>query len=118
MLMGIDLKILASNFRERDGRMLSTASIRLDRDPRVLSLIAKDDAPIPPELSIGHFEDEGLRYDRTDSRGNPLTFTTPEKLQQSQKILESIEETSQWNRAAVAYLLSLPPGSRIVLYWC
>jgi hypothetical protein len=40
--MGIDLKMLASNFRERDGEILSTASIRLDRDPRLLSFFSKD----------------------------------------------------------------------------
>ena len=43
--MGIDLKILASNFRERPDRVLTTAAIRLDRNPRVLSLFSRNANP-------------------------------------------------------------------------
>jgi hypothetical protein len=117
--MGIDLKILASNFRERRGELLSTASLRLDRDPRLLSLFSKDAIPclvqpLPPGLKVGHHEDEGLKFDESDRYGEPLTFTTPERL----KKLPSLGEISDWNRAALAFILALPPETRLVLYWC
>ena len=117
--MGIDLQFLASNFRERDGKMLATTSVRADRDPRFLSLFAKNAVPsivqpLPPDLKVGYYEDEGLKYDDKDSYGQPLTFTTPEQL----KKLPPIEEINAWNRAALAFLLALPLGTRIVLYWC
>lgn len=28
------------------------------------------------------------------------------------------DDLAPWNRAALAYLLALPPDARIVLYWC
>jgi hypothetical protein len=117
--MGIDLKMLASNFRERGGEFLSTASIRLDRDPRLLSLFSKD-APtsivsaLPPGLKVGHYEDDGLKFDDKDRYGQPLTFTMPERLHS----LRIPEDACDWNRAALAFMLALPPGTRIVLYWC
>src|SRR5687767_5990484 len=83
--MGLDLKILASHFREHRGEMLATASIRLDRDPRLLALLASDAdpclvEPLPEGLKVGHYEDEGLRFDGDDRYGAPLTYTTPERL--------------------------------------
>ena len=83
--MGIDLKILASNFRERRGEILSSASIRLDRDPRLLSLFTKEAQPclvtaLPLGVKVGHYEDDGLKFDEKDRHGQPLTFTTAERL--------------------------------------
>jgi hypothetical protein len=117
--MGIDLRMLASNFRERQGEILSTASIRLDRDPRLLSLFSKDAQPclvsaLPAGLKVGHYEDDGLKFDDNDRYGQPLTFTTPERLHS----LRTPEDLCDWNRAALAFVLALPPGTRIVLYWC
>jgi len=117
--MGIDLKLLASNFRERRDEMLSTAAIRLDRDPRLLAQLAPDADPclvhhLPEGLKVGHYEDEGLRFDEVDQYGEPLTYTTPARLQ----ALRTIEDMSEWNKATIAFLLALPPNTRIVLYWC
>ena len=117
--MGIDLKILASNFRERRGELLSTASLRADRDPRLLSVFSTEAVPcivqpLPDGLKVGHYEDAGIRFDDKDRYGRPLTFTTPEKLE----ALRDIEEINDWNRAIVAFLLALPPDTKIILYWC
>lgn len=117
--MGIDLKALASNFREHGGEMLSTASIRFDRDPRLLSLFSKDAQPclvrpLPTGVKVGHYEDDGLKFDEKDRYGQPLTFTTPEQLEP----LRHVEDIAEWNRAVLAFLLALPPGTRIVLFWC
>src|SRR5262245_17563083 len=117
--MGIDLKILASNFRERDGHLLATASIRADRDPRLLSIFSTQATacivkPLPDGLTVGHDEDAGLRFDDKDRYGRPLTFTTPQQLQ----AFRDIEEINQWNRAIISFLVALPPDTKIVLYWC
>ena len=117
--MGIDLKALASNFRERRDEMLATASLRFDRDHRILSAFSSESSPcivqaMPPGLKVGHHDDEGLRFDDKDKYGYPLTFTTPEQL----RLLPAIEQISDWNRAILAFLLTLPSGTRIVLYWC
>ena len=117
--MGIDLKILASNFRERRGELLSTASLRADRDPRLLSVFSTEAVPcivqpLPEGLKVGHYEDGGIRFDDKDRHGRPLTFTTPQQL----KTLRDIEEINEWNRAIVAFLLALPADTKIILYWC
>lgn len=117
--MGIDLKILASNLRERRGELLSTASLRLDRDPRLLSLLSKEAVPclvqpLPAGLKVGHYEDDGLKFAEKDRYDQELTFTTPEQLQG----VREIEEISEWNRAVLAFLFALPPDTKIVLFWC
>lgn len=125
--MGIDLKLLASNFRERRGELLSTASVRLDRDPRLFALFSKDATPpvvepLPKGLKIGHYEDEGLRFDDKDRYRNDLTFTTPILLrgltEKLKKAGMEIAEISEWNRAALAYVFALPNETKVVLYWC
>ena len=87
--------------------------------PRQLSLLSEDAIPcliqpLPDGLKVGHYEDDGLNFDATDRHGQALTLTTPKQLQS----LQIIEEMSDWNRATLAFLLALPPGTRIVLYWC
>jgi hypothetical protein len=115
--MGIDLKVLASHFRERRGEFLATASLRVDRDSALLSQLGVDANPglvhpLPPGLKVGHYEEDGLKYDTVDRHGEPLTFTTPVELRK----LRVPEDTSPWNRAVLAFLMALPPDARIVLY--
>jgi hypothetical protein len=117
--MGIDLKLLASNFREHRGEMLATASLRLDREPGFLSLFSTEARPcvvqmLPNGMKVGHYEDDGLKFHEKDRYGQPLTYTTPERLQS----LRNLEDIGDWNRAVLAFVLALPPGTRIVLYWC
>jgi hypothetical protein len=117
--MGVDLKVLASHFRERRGEFLTTASMRLDRDPRLLAQLAADADPclvhpLPGGLKVGHYEDEGLRFDDVDRYGKPLTFTTPDTLRR----LRVPDELSDWNWAVLSFLLALPTDARVILYWC
>jgi hypothetical protein len=117
--MGIDLKVLASHFRERGGEILSTAALRFDRDPALLGQLAPEAEPclvrpLPAGLKVGHYEDEGLKWDAADRYGAPLTFTTPGDLRR----LRLPDDLSPWNRAVLAFLLALPTDARIVLYWC
>ena len=79
--MGIDLQILASHFRERDGELLATASLRLDRDVDLLGQLNAGASPclvhaLPAGFKVGHYEDDGLKFDEVDRHGNPLTYTT------------------------------------------
>ncbi len=117
--MGIDLKVLASHFRERREEVLATATLRLDRDPRLLSQLAVNAEPclvrpMPAGLKVGHYEDEGLRFSEQDRYGHPLTFTTPAALQS----LRIPDDLSPWNHAVLSFLLALPPDTRVILYWC
>jgi hypothetical protein len=117
--MGIDLKVLASHFREHRGELLATATLRLERDSALLTQLTPDAVPclvrpLPAGLKVGHYEDEGLRWKEVDQYGKPLTFTTPDDLRR----LRLADDLTPWNRAVLAFLLALPPGSRIVLYWC
>ena len=117
--MGIDLKVLASHFRERNGEVLATASLRLERDPQLLSQLAIDSKPclvrpLPHGLKVGHHEDEGLRFEDVDRYLKPLTFTTPADL----KRLRLPDDLSAWNRAVLSFILALLPDTRLILYWC
>jgi len=80
--MGLDLKVLASHFRERRGEMLPTAMLRFDRDTAIFSQLTVETTPcivhlLPDGLSVGLYTDEGLRYASVDQHNNRLTFTTP-----------------------------------------
>jgi hypothetical protein len=117
--MGVDLKMLASHYRERRGEFLATATLRLDRDTGLFAQLALNANPclvhqLPAGLKVGHCEEEGLKWEEVDRHGVPLTFTTPSDLQR----LQVPADLSSWNRAMLAFLLTLPPDARIVLYWC
>jgi hypothetical protein len=118
-LMGIDLKVMASYFREHRGEMLPTATLRFDRDSGLFSKLSLQSVPclvrpLPPDLKVGCYEDEGLVFRREDSRDAPLTWTTPATL----AAMELPAELSPWNNAVLAFLLALPAETRIVFYWC
>lgn len=117
--MGIDLQVLASHFRERRGELLATASLRFDRDQRLLAQFSIDAEPclvhpLPEGLKVGHYEDEGLKFDEVDRYGKPLTFTTSADL----KNLHPPDDLAPWNVAVLAFLKALPPDTRLVLFWC
>jgi hypothetical protein len=117
--MGIDLKAFASQFREHRGQFLTTATLRFERDLALFAQLASDAQPclvqpLPAGLKVGHYEDEGLRWDEVDQQGQQLTFTTPLDLRR----LRLPDDLAPWNRAVLAFLLGLPPNARIVLYWC
>lgn len=117
--MGLDLKVMVSNFRERRGEMLPTAVLRFDRDVGLFCQLGPDSQPplalqLPNGLVVGDYGDDGLKYVSNDARGNALTYTTPQALQQ----LRVPPDTAPWNRAILAFLLALPPDTRVVLFWC
>src|SRR5688572_5358123 len=114
--MGIDLQVMASSFRERRGELLPTATLRFDRDTRLFALLSLDATPcvvrpIPDGLQVGCYEDDGLRFTDVDRSGKRLTFTTPQDL----NALLLPLDLAPWNRAVLAFLLTLPADTRIVL---
>lgn len=112
--VGIDLKVMASYFRERRDELLPTATLRFERDPSLFAKLAERARPMPPDLKVGSYEDEGLVFTQVDRAGNRLTFVTPADF----AALESSGETSPWNVAALSFLRRLPEGTRLVLFWC
>ena len=106
--MGIDLKVMASNFRERRGELLPTATLRFERDPGLFSRLALESVPslvhpLPENLKVGSYEDQGLVFMERDRYGQPLNFTTPDDL----RGLDLPGDLSPWNRAVIAFLLSI-----------
>jgi hypothetical protein len=117
--MGIDLKVLASHFREQRGEFLPTAVLRLERDAALFAQLARDASPslvrpLPAGLRVGLYEDQGLTYADADRYGQALTYTTPADLRD----LRPPDDITPWNRAVLAFLRALPPDARVVLYWC
>lgn len=117
--MGIDLEVKASFFRERRGELLPTASIRFARDPRLLAQFDREATPclvtlLSEDMKVGHYEDQGLVFTDKDRYGQPLTFTTAAQIRK----LKVPDDVDPWNNAVIAFLVSLPPDSKIVLYWC
>jgi hypothetical protein len=116
--MGLDLTVMASYLRERRGEILPTATLRFDRDGHLFRQLAANATPclvrpLSDGLTVGNYEDAGLRFIDTDRYGNRLTFTTPAELQQL-----VIPDTAPWNRAIFTFLLALPPDTKIILLWC
>lgn len=117
--MGIDLKVMASQFRERRGELLPTATLRFERDSGLFSKLSRDAVPclvrpLPPDVKVGCYEDEGLIFKNEDRYGQPLTCITAAELAR----LEVPEGLSPWNNAVLAFLTALPEDVRIVLFWC
>lgn len=117
--MGLDLTVMASHYRERRGELLPTASLRFDRDAKLFSQLSADAIPclvrpLPDGLTVGVYEDSGLRFTETDRYGTRLNWTTPQELRR----LVVPDDTAEWNRAIITFLLALSPDSRIILYWC
>lgn len=117
--MGLDLKAMASHWRERRGEFLPTATLRFDRDTALFRQLAADATPplvrpLPEGMTVGCHEDEGLRFVDVDRYGNRLTCTTPDDLRR----LRVPDDLAPWNAALLSFLLSLPADSRIVLFWC
>jgi hypothetical protein len=80
--MGVDLKVMASRFRELRRELLPTATLRFERDPVLFAQLSLEATPplarpLPPGLRVGVYEDEGLVFTGADRQGQPLTFTTP-----------------------------------------
>jgi hypothetical protein len=78
--MGMDLKAMESQFRELRGELLPTATLRFERDPRILGRTSAVVAPclvhpFPEGRKTGCYEDEGLTFTDVDRYGRRLRYT-------------------------------------------
>ena len=110
--MGLDLRLYPNRWRSQRP-LLSNAQV-LDRNYELFDAIKALPAVAVPEAPLAYDDDEGLKPTATDSYGDQLT-------QVWAGVLAGIpEETwgrSEWNRAALAYLRTIPPDTPVVLWW-
>jgi hypothetical protein len=107
--MGVDLKVMASHFRELRGEFPPTATLRFERDSGLFAQLSPGATPslvrtLPPGMRVGLYEEQGLTFAEPDRYGQLLTFTTPADLSK----LRVPDDLTPWNRAVLAFLLTLP----------
>ncbi len=68
---------------------------------------------IPPLLSVGTYEDEGLTWTRVDNYGEQLTYVYAQQF----KGLVLTDKTSPKNKAILAFIAALPVDTPIILLW-
>jgi hypothetical protein len=69
---------------------------------------------LPEGIKVGHYDDDGLKFDDKDRYGQGLTYTTPDQV----RSLRNLDDINEWNKAVLAFVSALQPGARVVLYWC
>lgn len=68
---------------------------------------------VPLPSGADWYGDEGLKTEMTDCYGKPLTWIPAITLVNR---LEHLE-VGPWDLALMAYLKTIPPGTRVVLWW-
>lgn len=69
--------------------------------------------PIPPNLTVWFYEDEGIDKTREDPYGTGLTFLYAKEM----KKLEIPEDASPLNKAIKSFIDALPGDMPIILQW-
>ena len=69
--------------------------------------------PIPPQMWVETYEDEGVRETREDKYGTELTFVYAQQL----KKLKVTTNSSPKNKAVKAFIDALPDQTAIILFW-
>jgi hypothetical protein len=120
--MGLDLTLAPENYPS--SWWLTFDRIRVDRDYRLYSQIAGlrgtagytqvcNPRPIPSNVKVQWYEDEGIKERKTDPYGSPLTYLTAGEL----LAVALPTNASPWNKGVWAFLKELPPDTRILLWW-
>jgi|SRR3989338_7903067 len=69
--------------------------------------------PIPPQLWVETYGDEGIERTREDRYGTELTFVYAQQL----KKLSVRDDASTKNKAIKAFINALPDDMPVILYW-
>ncbi|MDP3934965.1 MAG: hypothetical protein Q8Q46_02005 [Candidatus Giovannonibacteria bacterium] len=69
--------------------------------------------PIPPQMWVRTYEDEGIEKTREDKYGDELVFVYAQQL----KKLKMPDDASPKNKAIKAFVNALPDDTPIILYW-
>lgn len=103
--------------------VLCLERVNLDQDYAILGQLAQcrghlkptiQANPIPPQMWVETYEEEGVRRTRTDNYGTELTFVYAQQL----KRLKMPGDASPKNKAVKAFVDALPNETPIILWWC
>lgn len=83
-----------------------------DSDPKIPQKPNIKAKPIPLDLWINYYEDEGLNKTREDKWGDELTFVFAEQLKHL-----NVRGASAKNKAIKAFIKLLPNDIPFILYW-
>lgn len=123
--MGLNLTLLLLNRHEQMGYTSVLCSDRLsfDRDYEIFGQLRGDVAegnvptikaiPILPQMQVGIYDEEGLKWRRDDNYGDELTFVYAKQL----KELSVPDDASPKNKAIMAFVHALPDDTPIILLW-
>ena len=99
-----------------------TTTILLDQDYSVLEQMGSisegkakmviKPKPLPPQLWLETYTENGSKRTREDNYGEELTFVYAEELKKV-----NMSESSAFNKAVAAFIKSLPPDIPIIMVW-
>jgi hypothetical protein len=122
--MGVDLTICPKTYGsfEDNKWFLAYTRIGLERDYDLFAQIDMpsrpgvrqvcDPKPLPATVRFDWYEDGGVKQRTDDPYGAPLRFVWAEELARV-----DVGRSSDWNKAALAFVRGLPPRTPIVLWW-
>ena len=122
--MGLDLTLLPLRGPQQmsDVSVLCYDRLSFDRDYEIfgqLSDVGEGNKstikanPIPPQMWVETYEDEGIKRHRDAKYGTELTFIYAERL----KKLKVSDDASPKNKAIKAFVEALPDDTPIILLW-
>lgn len=68
--------------------------------------------PLPPNVRLMVYEDDGIKERRTDKYGEGLTYVEAWELKKV-----NASDSSDWNKAVFAMIQALPDSYPVVLFW-
>jgi len=114
--MGVDLIVCPDDYHgvEIDLWFLAYARLHTNRDYHFYDAIrALGPAPLPSTVRFQWYGDDGLETHTADPYGAPLTSLDAGRF----AMLPPTLELSRWNRGVVAFLTTIAPQTRVVLWW-
>ena len=122
--MGLDLTLLPLRGPREMGNISVLCHDRLsfDRDYKIFGQLTDVGEgnkptikanPIPPQMWVDTYEDEGIERRREDKYGTELTFVYAQQL----KKLKIANDASPKNKAIKAFIEALPDDTPIILLW-
>lgn len=121
-VMGLDLTLFPIRLEQLgETEVFCYDRLSFDRDYEIFDQLIKIDGseptirtlPIPPQLWVSTYGEEGSKRTRNDKYGTELTFVYAETLKQ----LKIPESSSAKNKAIKAFIDALPNDIPIILLW-
>lgn len=115
--MGVDLTLCPDRYHG-DALGWFLAHTRLDTNRHYAfyaAIQALDSQPLPPHVRFQWYGDNGLEDRQADPYGAPLTWLDAGAFQQIPGRVRAM--LSPWNNAVLLFLETIPPQSKVVLWW-